>query len=78
MSDLFDAKTVVALLIAVAGIVMIIVGIQVVGTSKRAQYSDTMRTGFNSVVGIVLIAVGVTAGVIAVIGNRVLQFLGWA
>jgi hypothetical protein len=76
--DLFDSKTVVALLIGLAGIVMIVVGIQVVGGSKRAQYSDTMRTGFNAIVGTVLIAMGAVAGVIAVVGKRALQFLGWA
>lgn len=76
--DLFDIKTVVALLIGIAGLALIFVGIQVVGGSKKAEYSQTMRTGFNATVGIVLIAIGATAGVAALIGARVLKFLGWA
>ncbi len=77
MGDLFDAKTVIALLVGLAGIALIVVGIGVIGGSKRAQYSETMRTGFNAVVGIVLIAVGSVAGVVALIGKRILTFLGW-
>lgn len=77
MDNLFDARTIVALLIGVAGLVMIIVGIQVVGGSRRAQYSETMRTGFNATIGIVLIAIGATAGVLALLGGRILDLLGW-
>ena len=71
-----DLNAIQVLLVSLAGLALVWVGIIVIGRSKKADYSDTMRIGFNAVVGIVLVAAGAGAVTFAVLGERILDFLG--
>ncbi|MPZ60155.1 MAG: hypothetical protein GEU93_02430 [Propionibacteriales bacterium] len=72
----FDLNAIQVLLVSLAGLALVWVGIVVIGRSKKADYSDTVRIGFNAVVGIVLVAAGAGAVTFAVLGRRILDFLG--
>ena len=47
------------------------------GRANSAQYSETARVGFNTVVAIVIGAIGAGAIVFAVFGERILGALGF-
>jgi hypothetical protein len=56
--------------------VVIVVGIALAAGAKRAQYSETARVGFNTLVAIVIVAVGLGAISFAAFGQKVLNALG--
>ena len=73
---MFDQGKVQTLLLAVFGLVVIVVGIALAGGARRAQYSETARVGFNTLVAIVIVAVGMGAIGFAAFGHKVLTALG--
>jgi hypothetical protein len=73
---MFDAGKVQTLLLAVFGLVVIVVGIMIAAGAKKAQYSETARVGFNTLVAIVIVAVGMGAVGFAAFGQKVLSALG--
>jgi hypothetical protein len=73
---MFDQGKVQTLLLAIFGLVVIVVGIAIAAGAKRAQYSETARVGFNTLVAIVIVAIGVGAVGFAAFGNKVLSALG--
>jgi hypothetical protein len=73
---MFDAGKVQTLLLAVFGLVVIVVGITIAAGAKKAQYSETARVGFNTLVAIVIVAVGMGAIGFAAFGQKVLSALG--
>ncbi|MBO0811200.1 MAG: hypothetical protein J2P23_04050 [Microlunatus sp.] len=73
---MFDQGKVQTLLLAVFGLVVIVVGIAIAAGARRAQYSETARVGFNTLVAIVIVAVGMGAVGFAAFGKRVLTALG--
>ena len=73
---MFDAGKVQTLLLAVFGLVIIIVGIALAAGAKRAQYSETARVGFNTLVSIVIVAIGMGAIGFAAFGGKILTSLG--
>lgn len=73
---MFDQGKVQTLLLAVFGLVVIVVGIAIAAGARRAQYSETARIGFNTLVAIVIVAVGMGAVGFAAFGKRVLTALG--
>lgn len=76
-NDLFNMSAVQTLLISLAGLALLWIGIVVIGKSKRADYSETVKIGFNAVVGIVLCAAGAGALAVVAFGGRVLEFFGF-
>ncbi|QDP94805.1 hypothetical protein FOE78_01720 [Microlunatus elymi] len=73
---MFDEGKIQTLLLAVFGLVVIAVGIAIAAGAKRAQYSETARVGFNTMVSIVIVAVGLGAVGVAAFGGKVLDALG--
>jgi hypothetical protein len=73
---MFDQAKVQTLLLAVFGLVVIVVGIALAAGAKRAQYSETARVGFNTLVAIVIVAIGMGAVGFAAFGKQVLNALG--
>jgi hypothetical protein len=74
--EMFDQGKVQTLLLGVFGLVVIVVGIALAAGAKRAQYSETARVGFNTLVAIVIVAVGLGAISFAAFGQKVLNALG--
>ena len=74
--ELWNPNTVEKLLLSVLGLVIIVVAIRLGGRANSAQYSETARVGFNTVVAIVIGAIGAGAIVFAVFGERILGALG--
>ena len=68
---MFDEGKVQTLLLAVFGLVIIVVGIALAAGAKKAQYSETARVGFNT-----LVAIGMGAIGFAAFGRRILTALG--
>lgn len=75
---MFDQGKVQTLLLAVFGLVVIVVGIAIAAGAKRAQYSETARVGFNTIVAIVIVAMGMGAVGFAAFGSKILHALGIA
>lgn len=75
---MFDQAKVQTLLLAVFGLVVVAVGIAIAASAKRAQYSETARVGFNTIVAIVIVAMGMGAIGFAAFGKQVLSALGIA
>jgi hypothetical protein len=73
---MFDEGKIQTLLLAVFGLVVIAVGIAIAAGAKRAQYSETARVGFNTMVSIVIVPVGLGAVGVAAFGGKVLTALG--
>lgn len=73
---MFDQVKVQTLLLAVFGLVVIVIGIAIAANAKKAQYSETARIGFNTLVAIVIVAVGMGAVGFAAFGRKVLTALG--
>ena len=73
---MFNLDNVQKLLIGILGLVIIAAGILIVSKSNRAQYSETVRVGFNVIVGVVIAAIGMGALSFAVFGKRILEFFG--
>jgi hypothetical protein len=74
---LWNPNTVEKLLMSVLGLVIIVVAIRLGGRANRAQYSETARVGFNTIVAIVIGAIGAGAIVFAVFGQRILTTFGF-
>jgi uncharacterized membrane protein YcaP (DUF421 family) len=75
--DVWNPNAVEKLLLSVLGLVIIVVAIRLGGRANNAQYSETARVGFNTVVAIVIGAIGAGAIVFAVFGERILTALGF-
>ena len=75
--QVWDPGVVQRLLLSVLGLVIIVVAIRLGGRANNAQYSETARVGFNTVVAIVIGAIGAGAIVFAVFGERILTALGF-
>ena len=75
--ELWNPNALEKLLLSVLGLVIIIVAIRLGGRANSAQYSETARVGFNTVVAIVIGAIGAGAIVFAVFGERILGALGF-
>ena len=75
--DVWDPGVVERLLLSVLGLGIIVVAIRLGGRANNAQYSETARVGFNTVVAIVIGAIGAGAIVFAVFGERILGALGF-
>jgi hypothetical protein len=72
----WDPGVVQKLLLSVLGLVIIIAAIRLGGRANQAQYSETARVGFNTVIAIVIGGIGAGAIAFAVFGKQVLQALG--
>jgi hypothetical protein len=75
--QVWDPGVVERLLLSVLGLVIIVVAIRLGGRANNAQYAETARVGFNTVVAIVIGAIGAGAIVFAVFGERILGALGF-
>lgn len=75
---MFDEGKIQTLLLAVFGLVVIVIGIALAAGAKRAQYSETARVGFNTMVAIVVVAIGMGAIGFAAFGKKILTALGVA
>lgn len=73
---MFDEGKVQTLLLAIFGLVVIVVGIALAAGAKRAQYSETARVGFNTLVAIVIVAIGMGAIGFAAFGKSILAAFG--
>ena len=73
---MFDEAKVQTVLLMVFGAVILIIAIAVAATAKRARYSETARVGFNVVVSMVLVAIGLGAIGFAAFGQQILEALG--
>ncbi|NDL60962.1 hypothetical protein [Phytoactinopolyspora mesophila] len=60
-------------LIVVAGLVLMGVGIAVLASSRRAQFSEVARTGVNALVGVIILAAGAGALLLVAFGESVLE-----
>ena len=58
---MFDEGKIQTLLLAVFRLVIIGVGIALAARAKKAHYSETARLGFNTVVAIAIVAIGMGA-----------------
>ena len=74
---MWDSGVVQRLLLSVFGLVIIIVAIRLGGRANSAQYSETARVGFNTVVAIVIGAVGAGAIALGVFGAEILRAFGF-
>jgi hypothetical protein len=74
---MFDETKVQTLLLMVFGAVILVIAIAVAATAKRAKYSETARVGFNVIVSIVLVAIGLGAIGFATFGTEILAALGF-
>jgi hypothetical protein len=72
----WDPSVVQKLLLSVLGLVIIIVAIRVGGRANNAQYSETARVGFNTLVAIVIGGIGAGTIAFAVFGRQLLATLG--
>ena len=73
---MFDEGKVQTLLLAVFGLVIIVVGIALAAGARKAQYSETARLGVNTLVAIVIVAIGMGAIGFAAFGRQILNALG--
>ena len=64
-----------AFLLSIAGIAIVWVGIRIIGSSKRAQMSETANTSMNAVIGIVFVAIGLGAVAILGLGSDLVDLL---
>lgn len=62
-------------LIVIAGLVLMFVGVMVMASSKKAQFSEVARTGVNSLVGVIIFAAGAGALLLVAFGQRILETL---
>lgn len=60
-------------LIVIAGLVLMFVGVMVMASSKKAQFSEVARTGVNSLVGVIIFAAGAGALLLVAFGQRILE-----
>ena len=73
---MFDEGKVETLLLGIFGLVIIVVGIALAAGAKRAAYSETARIGFNTLVSMVIVAIGMGAIGVAAFGGKVLDAFG--
>ncbi|MGL5809954.1 MAG: hypothetical protein ACRCYQ_08420 [Nocardioides sp.] len=64
-----------SLLLSIAGIATVWIGIRIIGSSKRAQMSETANTSLNAIIGIVFVAIGLGAVAIFGLGSDLLDLL---
>ena len=62
-------------IIVIAGLALMVIGVAVIASSKKAQFSEVAKTGVNSMVGIILLAAGAGALVLVTLGQRILDTL---
>lgn len=72
---MFNTAAIVKVLIALVGIALLWVGLTVIGGARRAQYSETARVGFNSIAGIVLVALGAGSFALVAFGSKIVTTL---
>jgi hypothetical protein len=72
----WDPSVVQKLLLSVLGLVIIIVAIRIGGRANNAQYSETARVGFNTLVAIVIGGIGAGTIAFAVFGKQLLATFG--
>lgn len=73
---MWDSSVVQRLLLSILGLVIIIVAIRIGGRANNAQYSETARVGFNTLVAIVIGGIGAGTIAFAVFGKQILQTFG--
>jgi hypothetical protein len=61
------------LIIIVAGLALMIVGCTVLFGAKRANFSETAKTGANSLVGLVILAMGAGTFALVAFGQDILD-----
>lgn len=71
-----DFSKIQTLLLAILGIAILATSVMLASKSHKAQYSETARTGFNTMVSIVIAAIGLGAIAFAAFGGKVLSQLG--
>lgn len=71
---IFDNTT--KLLIGVFGLIVVVVALRIAASAKKAQYSETARTGANVFVAMIFVAIGVGAVGYAAFGEKVLRAFG--
>ena len=72
---MLNTEAIIKILISLVGIALLFVGLQVISSSRRAQYSDTARVGVNSMAGIVLVALGAGSFALVAFGSNIIQTL---
>jgi len=72
----WDPSVVQKLLLSVLGLVIIVVAIRIGGRANSAQYSETARVGFNTLVAIVIGGIGAGTLAFAVFGKQLLATFG--
>lgn len=73
---MFDLSKVETLLLSVGGLVIIVLGIVIVTSAKKAKNSEVASTALNGLIGIVFMAVGAGALTISVFGKKILDTFG--
>jgi uncharacterized membrane protein len=72
---MLNTEAIIKILISLVGIALLFVGLGVITSSRRAQYSDTARVGVNSLAGIVLVALGAGSFALVAFGSRIIETL---
>ena len=75
---LFNDQAVRDVLLVVAGIVTMVVGSSIISRSKKADYAEVARTSVNSVIGLVIVAMGAGAVGVVAFGQKIAGWLGLA
>lgn len=73
---MLNLSAVQTLVVSVLGIIVIISGLSIVGRSRRADMSESARTAGNTVIGVVVAAMGVAITATMAFGAEVLRWLG--
>jgi hypothetical protein len=60
-----------ALLISIAGLAIILIGIRIIGSAKKASFSETANTSMNTIIGITFVAIGAGAVAVVALGSDV-------
>lgn len=61
------------LIIVIAGLALMIIGCAVLFSARKANFSETARTGANSLFGIILLAAGAGSVALVALGGNILD-----
>jgi hypothetical protein len=72
---MLNTEAIIKILISLVGIALLFVGLQVIGNARKANYSDTAKTGVNSIAGIALVALGAGSFALVALGSGLIRTL---
>lgn len=76
--QVLNEQSIQKLMLMVFGFVVIGGAIGLAATSKKGKYDDTARMGFNMIVAMIFVAIGLGAVGYAAFGEKILRTLGLA